>query len=41
MDKKEKIFLTQNQAIEAIRIDFKQYGSQFDLFQKLCPIITE
>ena len=41
MDEKEKIFLTQDQAIDAIHIDFKQYGSQFDLFQELCPIITD
>jgi Fe-S-cluster containining protein len=41
MDEKENIFLTQHQAIDAIQIDFKQYGSQFDLFQELCPIITD
>jgi Fe-S-cluster containining protein len=37
----EKIFLTHTQAINAIRIDFHQYGSQFDLFQELCPIISD
>lgn len=41
MDGEEKIFLTQTQAIHAIRIDFHQYGSQFDLFQELFPIISD
>ena len=41
MDGEEKIFLTQTQAIHAIRLDFHQYGSQFDLFQELCPIISD
>lgn len=41
MDENEKIFLAQKQVLDAIRIDFKQYDSQFDLFQELCPIITD
>ena len=41
MNENEKIFLTQKQVLDAIYIDFKQYDSQFDLFQELCPIITE
>jgi len=41
MNENEKIFLTPKQVREAIRIDFKQYESQFDLFQELCPIITD
>jgi len=35
----EKIFLTREQAIVAIRMDFYQYPDQFDLFQSLCPVI--
>jgi Fe-S-cluster containining protein len=38
-DVSEKIFLTREQAIKAIRIDFYQYPDQFDLFQSLCPVI--
>jgi len=41
MNENEKIFLTQKQVLDAIHIDFKQYDSQFDLFQELCPIITD
>jgi len=41
MDVNEKIFMTKKQLLDAIRIDFKQYDSQFDLFQELCPIITD
>ncbi len=41
MYENEKIFLTPKQVLDAIHIDFQQYGSQFDLFQELCPIITE
>jgi len=41
MNENEKIFLSPKQVLNAIRIDFKQYDSQFDLFQELCPIITD
>lgn len=41
MNENEKIFLNPKQVLDAIRIDFKQYDSQFDLFQELCPIITD
>jgi Fe-S-cluster containining protein len=40
MHASDKIFLTRDQAIAAIRIDFNQYPAQFDLFQSLCPVIT-
>ena len=40
MDEKDRIFLTRKELLRAVRIDFKQYGPQFDLFQDLCPIIT-
>lgn len=41
MNAKESIFLTPKQVLDAIRIDFNQYDTQFDLFQELCPIITD
>ncbi len=41
MKENDKIFLTAKQVLDAIRMDFKQYDSQFDLFQELCPIITD
>jgi len=41
MNEKDLIFLTPEQAMDAIHIDFSQYDSQFDLFQELCPIITD
>lgn len=41
MNGEEKIFLTQTQAIHAVHFDFNQYGSQFDLFQELLPIISD
>jgi Fe-S-cluster containining protein len=40
MDTKNRIFLSPAEALRAIRIDFKQYGPQFHLFQSLCPILT-
>ncbi len=41
MDENEKIFLTRKQVLDAIRMDFVQYESQFDLYQELCPILTD
>lgn len=41
VNEKEKIFLTPKEVLAAIRIDFKQYGTQFGLFQELCPLITD
>jgi len=40
MKENDKIFLTLNQVLDAIRRDFNQYESQFELFQELCPVIT-
>jgi len=39
-NKKETIFLSQKEALAAIRLDFMQYGPQFVLYQELCPIIS-
>lgn len=39
-NKKETIFLSQKEALSAIRLDFMQYGPQFALYQELCPIIS-
>jgi Fe-S-cluster containining protein len=39
MPEKDKIFLTARQALEAIRIDFRQYAPQMDLFCDLTPMI--
>jgi len=36
----DTIFLSQTEALAAIRLDFMQYGPQFALFQALCPIIS-
>jgi hypothetical protein len=41
MGEKDRIFLTPGEVLRAVRIDFKQYGPQFHLFQELCPIVTE
>jgi Fe-S-cluster containining protein len=40
-NEKEKTFLTPKEVLAAIRIDFKQYDTQFSLFQELCPLITD
>lgn len=39
MSERDKIFLTPDQAMEAIRIDFHQYEPQLDLFCELTPLI--
>ena len=39
-NKKDTIFLSQTEALSAIRLDFMQYGPQFELYQELCPIIS-
>ncbi|MCF8069136.1 MAG: YkgJ family cysteine cluster protein [Desulfobacterales bacterium] len=40
MDEKNKIFLTRQEALRAIRLDFEQYGAQPRLFTELCrPIL--
>lgn len=41
MDEKHRIFLSRKEVLKAVRIDFKQYGPQFHLYQTLSPIITE
>ncbi len=40
MTKKHTTFLTRNQVINAVRIDYEQYGFQLPLMQKLFPLIT-
>lgn len=39
VDKEEKIFLSMEEAISAIRNDFNQYPAQTRLFLDLCPLI--
>lgn len=41
MNDNDKIFLTYNQVLDAIRHDFNRYESQFELFQELCPVLTD
>lgn len=41
MDEKDSIFLTTQQAIEAVRLDFRQYEPQVLLFSEIISVLTE
>ncbi|NJB67751.1 Fe-S-cluster containining protein [Desulfobaculum xiamenense] len=41
MDGKARLFLTREEAVEAIRIDFEQYAPQLGLFASLYPLVAD